>query len=117
MVWSPAGGGRGSLLLIGQMLLNADGTTAAGNGATYFVNTHGGSGAWRAVTAPVSVPDASNAVCPNYSPSLVPIDHGTRVLEVTTDSDSAGTCLAYYASAAATGHGNGHGHGSGHRHG
>lgn len=98
VVWSPGGGPQGSLLLIGQLLLNADGSTSSGNGDTYFINTSNGNGPWQAATAPVSVPDASNAVCPNYSPTLVPLDGGSRVLEVTTDTDAAGDCLAYYAS-------------------
>ena len=101
IVWSPAGGAAGSLLLIGQMLLTSGGGTAPGNGAAYFVNTRGGTGTWQSEPSPVSVPDATNKACPNYSPTLAPYENGTRILEITTDNDAKGTCLAYYASAAA----------------
>lgn len=36
----------------------------------------------------------------NYSPTLAPLENGSRLLEITTRKNSDGTCLAYVASAA-----------------
>ena len=90
---STAPGGR--VLLVGQMLNNADGSVAAGNGATMFETGPGGLGAWSAATAPVSVPGARNDVCPNYSSTLVPV--GRSVLEIATDYGADNVCRAYFA--------------------
>ncbi|WP_345438297.1 sialidase family protein [Actinoallomurus vinaceus] len=75
----------GSLLLVGQMLVDASGKAAPGNGRTLFVGTKGGTGTWRAATAPVAVPDARDEYCPNYSSALLPAATGTSVLEIATD--------------------------------
>jgi hypothetical protein len=91
-----ATGGR--LLLVGQVLNNADGGVAAGNGDTLFETGPGGHGGWSAVAAPVSVPDARNDVCPNYSSTLVALGGaGVRVLEIATDYGSDNVCRGYFA--------------------
>lgn len=89
----------GSLLLVGQMLVTASGSVATGNGRTLFVGTKGGSGAWRAVPAPVAVPDARNDYCPNYSSALLPAAKGASVLELATDY-AGKVCTPYFATAA-----------------
>lgn len=89
----------GSLLLVGQTLVTASGSAASGNGRTLFAGAKGGAGTWRAVTAPVAVPDARNDYCPNYSSALLPAARGTSILEIATDY--AGTvCTPYFATAA-----------------
>jgi hypothetical protein len=89
----------GSLLLVGQMLVTSGGSAASGNGRTLFVGTKGGAGTWRAVTAPVAVPDARNDYCPNYSSALLPAATGTSVLEIATDY-AGKVCTPYFATAA-----------------
>jgi hypothetical protein len=88
--------GDGRILLVGQMLYNADGSIAAGNGRTLMVNARAGSGAWSVIAAPVSVPGARNDPCPNYSSTLVPSADSSRVLEIATDY-ADGVCRAFYA--------------------
>jgi hypothetical protein len=106
LAWVPNGTPNGRLLLIGQVLTNADGSIAAGNGATMFVNTENGNGNWFEATSPVSVPGARDNVCPNYSSSLLPSVDGNSVLEIATDYDPADNrCKAYYATGSAEGTG------------
>lgn len=89
--------GGGTLYLVGQILDNPDGTVAAGNGATVFVSDDGPAGPWRAVDAPVHVPDPYDNYCPNYSSTLLPTDGGRDLLEIATAYDTDGVCKAYYA--------------------
>lgn len=98
IAWVPNGTPNGRLLLIGQVLTNADGTIAAGNGETMFVNTENGNGNWFEARSPVSVPGARDNVCPNYSSSLLPSPDGNSVLQIATDYDPADNrCKAYFA--------------------
>ncbi|KAA2253559.1 exo-alpha-sialidase [Solihabitans fulvus] len=87
----------GRLVLIGQVLLDADGAVAKGNGTTLFVNDANGRGDWTESTAPVSVPEAADDRCPNYSPSLLPSADGRRVLEISTNYSGDNVCRAYFA--------------------
>lgn len=98
--WDPAGGPNGELFLIGQILNNSDGTVASGNGHTVLVSENGPAGPWRPITAPVAVPDPYDNYCPNYSSPLLPVEHGTRLLEIATAYDTDGVCKAYYATGA-----------------
>ena len=89
---------NGTILLVGQVLLNSDGSTASGNGDTLFVNSSGTpAGAWSTITAPVSVPGAYSDPCPNYSSPLLPSTDGSSVLEFASNY-SGSTCLMYYNS-------------------
>ena len=91
---------NGKLLLVGQVLLNQDGSVASGNGQTIFTTTSAdGSGPWQTQAAPVPVPDAQNAVCPNYSSPLLPSLDGSSVLGLASDY-SGSNCLMYYGSVA-----------------
>ncbi len=101
IAWAPSPDGNpdGRILLIGQMLLNADGSTAAGNGNTILVNEANGAGPWRDIPSPVAVPGATVNFCPNYSSPLLPSADGTRVLEIATDWDGD-VCKPYYATGA-----------------
>jgi hypothetical protein len=96
----------GRLLLIGQILQDRSGAVSAGNGATMFANTENGSGFWYELPSPVSVPNARDAVCPNYSPTLLPSLDGTRVFELTTaEPPEGGPCAGYFATASSIGSG------------
>ncbi|WP_262698261.1 MULTISPECIES: hypothetical protein [Streptomyces] len=97
LAWAPEPGNpRGKLFLVGQVLNNADGTTAAGSGATVWTNSNGGTGAWRSISAPVRVDSKVVDWCPNYSSALLPSADGGRVLEIATDY--VGTvCKPFYA--------------------
>ncbi|MDT0341514.1 sialidase family protein [Streptomyces litchfieldiae] len=81
---SPESGGNGRILLIGQMLLNRDGTPAADNGRTILVNTENGTGPWYDIEAPVAVDNPVPNYCPNYSSPLLPSADGRRVLQIAT---------------------------------
>jgi hypothetical protein len=69
----PAGDPDGRILLVGQRLLNADGSLAAGSGRTVLANSANGEGAWSELPAPVEVnvpaelnPDRDGDVCKPY---------------------------------------------------
>ncbi|WP_328421722.1 hypothetical protein [Streptomyces sp. NBC_00443] len=80
IAWAPApgGGSNGRILLIGQHLLNRDGTPAAGSGRTILTNTQ-------------------NDYCQDYSSPLLPSADGSRVLQIATDFEGT-VCRAYFAS-------------------
>ncbi|MGB9999645.1 exo-alpha-sialidase [Streptomyces pseudogriseolus] len=93
---TPGGGGDGRILLVGQRLLNRDGTLAAGSGRTILTNSRNGRGAWVAIDAPVTVPNPGINYCQNYSSPLLPSADGKRVLQIATDFEGS-VCRAYYA--------------------
>lgn len=86
----------GAIVLAAEMLVNADGAKAAGNGKTLLVNENGGAGPWREIPAPVEVPSPDNHGCMNFSPSVLASPDGTDVLELATDVVD-GVCHAFYA--------------------
>ena len=95
--------GEGALLLVGQYLMNEDGTNAPNSGRVLFV-THSSdaSGGWEAIPAPVHVdmtPYLGNNYnnCANYSSALLPVRGGAGLLELATAPSSLSTCAAYYA--------------------
>ncbi|TDC69412.1 sialidase family protein [Streptomyces hainanensis] len=98
IAWAPApdGSPNGRIVLVGQMLLNRDGTTAAGNGRTVLVNAANGEGPWEAIASPVTVPAPYANYCPNYSSPLLPSADGRRLLQIATDWDGD-VCRPYYA--------------------
>jgi len=71
---------------------------ADGNGATLFVSDRRAAGPWVEAPAPVAVPEARDVNCPNYHPSLVVLNGGRDVLELTSDDD--GRCVVWYATGA-----------------
>lgn len=87
---------QGTIVLAAEMLVNADGSKAEGNGKTLLVNEKAGEGAWREMPAPVQVPSPDNHGCMNFSPSLLASPDGASVLEVATDVVD-GVCHAFYA--------------------
>jgi hypothetical protein len=104
LAWAGNGTPNGRLVLVGQVLLNADGSVSAGNGHTVFVNTEGGAGSWYETNAPVSVPSPYDNYCPNYSSTLLPSTDGRQALEIATGYAGT-TCQAYFATASITGSG------------
>jgi hypothetical protein len=102
-VWSPSviSPGNGALLLVGQVLYEADGSVSPENGQVLFVNTSSdGSGPWYTIAAPVQVPTAYNNYCPNYSSALLPGTHGQNILELASDYNSSNQCVSYYTNEA-----------------
>ena len=87
----------GTILLVSEMLVNADGSHAPNNGAAILVNDQRGAGPWREIAAPVTTPGVNNEGCRNFSPSLLVSPDDSSVLEVATDFDGD-VCKAYYAS-------------------
>lgn len=97
IAWAPEPGNpQGRLLMVGQVMFNADGTRAAGNGKTVWTNSDSGRGPWREIPAPVAVDFDTIDFCPNYSSALLPSTDGSRFLEIATDYDG-GVCKPYYA--------------------
>ncbi|TDW90034.1 hypothetical protein EV137_3839 [Kribbella pratensis] len=92
---------NGKLLLIGQILQNADGSVAEGNGRTILANTTGTSGYWSELAAPVAVDNPYNNYCPNYSSPMVVSPDGSTVLELASDYDGP-TCKTYFATGPAS---------------
>ncbi|MGH3763272.1 sialidase family protein [Actinophytocola sp.] len=89
-------GPSGQLVLASEMLVNADGTHAPGNGRSLLVNDNLGQGPWREIPAPVPVPDPNNEGCRNFSPSVLASTDGASVLHVATETVD-GACRAFYA--------------------
>jgi hypothetical protein len=87
----------GRILLVSEMLVNADGSHASNNGAAILVNDWHGGGGWREISAPVPNPGVNNEGCRNFSPVLLAAPDERSVLEIATDFDGD-VCKAYYAS-------------------
>lgn len=98
--WAPsATSPNGTILLVGQMMYDSNGSVSAGNGITVLANhSADGSGAWTTMPAPVQVPTAYNNYCPNYSSPLLPSADGMTVLELASDYVGS-TCTMFYATA------------------
>jgi hypothetical protein len=96
-VWSPKGGANGSLIAVGQVLHEADGSVSPRNGQVLFVNASAdGAGAWTVEPAPVPVPTAHDDPCPNYSDALLPSVDGTSLLQLASDYNASNVCQTYY---------------------
>ncbi len=93
-----AWGGRPQpkVFMVGQLLEQTDGAKAEGSGATIFRNAEYGVGTWKAVAAPVPIPEAYDNYCPNYSSALLPSEDGRSILELATRYDGQ-VCKAYFA--------------------
>lgn len=90
---------NGTILVVGQILRNANNSVAAGNGNTVFKSASGSpAGPWTAITAPVSVPNPYSNPCPNYSPPLLSVGGGL-VLQI-AGREQGTACIQYYNRAA-----------------
>jgi hypothetical protein len=86
----------GQILLVGQVLYEADGSVSEQNGRLLFTrNVSNGTGAWGTRPAPVAVPTAYDNYCPNYSSALMPVLGG--LLELASDYDDSHKCTSYVA--------------------
>jgi hypothetical protein len=86
----------GTILLISEMVVLANGSVAPENGRTILANDDLGNGPWYELPAPIAVTGVHNSGCKNFSPALLPSPTGRTVLEVDTDLDGS-TCKTYYA--------------------
>lgn len=86
----------GSLIAVGQLVMNAAGTLTADNGLIVMVNQNGGRGPWTQLAAPVPVPEAKDNPCPNYSSQLLLLPATNALLEVAL-KPAGGTCKPYVA--------------------
>jgi hypothetical protein len=98
-IWSPSPlSANGVLLVVGQVLHNADGSVAAQNGTVIFENSLlDGSGPWRLLTAPVEVPNSYDNFCPNYSSALLPTQDGAALLEFASDYYALKQCGTFFS--------------------
>lgn len=86
---------NGAILVVGQMVMNANNTVAAANGTVIFRSASGNpAGPWSTIAAPVPVPNAFNDPCPNYSSPLQPLPNN-NVLEIASRLEN-GLCIMYY---------------------
>ncbi len=98
-IWSPSPlAPNGVIVVVGQVLHNADKSIAPQNGKVLFENTLlDGSGPWSAVAAPMEVPNSYDNFCPNYSSALLPVAAGTALLEFASDYRAVKQCVTYFA--------------------
>jgi hypothetical protein len=98
-IWSPSPASpNGVLIVVGQVLHNADGSVAQQNGKVLFMNALlDGSGPWTTITAPVEVPISYDNPCPNYSSALLPVQNGAALLEFASDFYALNKCGMYFA--------------------
>jgi hypothetical protein len=98
-IWSPSPlSANGVLLVVGQVLHNADGSVAAQNGTVIFENALlDGSGPWRPLTAPVEVSNSYDNFCPNYSSALLPTQDGAGLLEFASDYYALKQCGTFFS--------------------
>jgi hypothetical protein len=97
-IWSPSPvSPTGVILVVGQVLHNADNSVAKQNGTVLFMNTLlDGSGPWSLVKAPVEVPNSYDNPCPNYSSALLPVQDGAALLEFAADYYEVRKCGMYF---------------------
>jgi hypothetical protein len=98
-IWSPSPlSPQGVLLVVGQVLHNADGSVAQQNGKVLFMNARlDGSNPWTTIKAPVEVPNSYDNPCPNYSSQLLPTQDGGGLLEFASDFYALRKCGMYFA--------------------
>ncbi|MGI5505267.1 hypothetical protein [Lentzea sp. CA-135723] len=97
IVLAPNGTATGRVLLMGQMLMSANGKVDPGNGRTIFVSENGGRSGWYEMRAPVPVPQARDKVCPNYHPSGVASLDGSEFIGFASDYTANGGCHTSWA--------------------
>ncbi|MFI5565605.1 sialidase family protein [Amycolatopsis japonica] len=91
----PGGPNGVRLVMVGQIYTNAAGVPQAKNGQVLLANDNFGAGNWYELSAPVHVVGIHNNFCPNYSSTLLPVDGGKNVLQISTEYNLG--CKAYFA--------------------
>ncbi|WP_258947724.1 hypothetical protein [Lentzea californiensis] len=94
---APNGTPWGRVILMGQMLMSADGRVDAGNGRTIFVSENGGRDGWYEAPAPVPVAGARDDKCANYHPSGVASLDGDELIGFASDLAANGGCHTSWA--------------------
>ena len=89
-------GPQGHLYMIGQMTYDGAGNVASENGQIMLANANAGTATWNEIAAPASITAPYDNYCPNYSSTILPLDHGTAALEIASQYDGA-QCRSYYA--------------------
>jgi hypothetical protein len=97
IVLAPNGTSRGRVILMGQMLMSANGKVDPGNGRTVFVSENGGADGWYEAPAPVPVPGARDDNCPNYHPAGVASLDGASLIGFASDYVAEGVCHTSWA--------------------
>lgn len=97
IAFSEGPGPDGTILLISEMLVNEDGSPAPGNGKTILGNDNAGAGTWYEMPSPVQIDGVDNSGCKNFSPSLLPSEDGTEVVQMATDYFRENDCRTYFA--------------------
>jgi hypothetical protein len=87
VVWA-----HGGLLVVGQMVVGADGVVSPRNGRVVLRGD--GGGPWRTISSPIQVPGAYDNYCPNYATAMLPLP-GRAVLMVASAYDGQRRCQAY----------------------
>ncbi|WP_410656656.1 sialidase family protein [Amycolatopsis sp. lyj-112] len=90
------GGPKGvRLVMVGQIYTNARGVPQDKNGRVLLANDNFGSGNWYELPAPLHITGIYDNFCPNYSSTLLPVDGGKNVVQISTEFDKG--CKAYFA--------------------
>jgi hypothetical protein len=102
LAYDPTPGHDGRLYMVGQMVYDDANNPAVENGAVLLANTAGGFEHWYEIAAPVPVavpaPTPGVYLCPNYSSTLLPLDHGVMALEIAAARVGTGTdCHPFFA--------------------
>jgi hypothetical protein len=94
---APNGTAKGRVILMGQVLMTANGKVDPGNGRTVFVSENGGEDGWYEVPAPVAVPGAHDDYCQNYHPAGVASVDGRSLIGFASDYVAGGRCHTSWA--------------------
>jgi hypothetical protein len=96
------GANAGELVVVGQVLHEANGSVSAQNGEIISRNSsQDGSGECTSAPAPVKVPNAASGpynVCQNHSSSFLPVRGGRGLLELASDWNDQHWCTSFYGS-------------------
>jgi hypothetical protein len=91
----PGGPNGVRIVMVGQIFTNAAGVPQDKNGRVLLANDNFGSGNWYELPAPLHIVGIHNNFCPNYSSTVLPVDGGKNVLQVSTEYNLG--CKAYFA--------------------
>jgi hypothetical protein len=90
----------GRLILIGQVLFEANGDKSMQNGSVLFISKRPFPRQWDRMPAPVAVPDAFDHPCPNYASVVLPTSDGKHIMELATDFTPDRKCTTFEGIAA-----------------
>lgn len=91
----PGGPNGVRIVMVGQIFTNAAGVPQDRNGRVLLANDDFGAGNWYELLAPLHIVGIHNNFCPNYSSTLLPVDGGKNVLQISTEYNLG--CKAYFA--------------------